>query len=106
MKNKLKSALTTNIKVLKGNFNNNTHEILDKERRLSALIESELRAELCKIKIFERLNNEKITPYFLKMARSSKQDESLDDLKDDQGNNFASEADRYDFVTNYYENIY
>ena len=81
MKNKCKSALTTNIKQLKASFNNNTHEILVLERRLSALNESELSSELCKLKNFERLNNEKITLYFLKRARSSKIDVSLDDLK-------------------------
>ena len=106
MKNKCKSALTTNIKQLKASFNNNTHEILVLERRLSALNESELRSELCKLKNFERLNNEKITPYFLKMARSSKIDVSLDDLKNEQGTNFDSEENMHEHVTSYYENIY
>ena len=55
---------------------------------------------------FERLNNEKITPYFLKMARSSKIDVSLDDLKNEQGNNFESEDNMHEHVTSYYENIY
>ena len=106
MKNKCKSALTTNKKQLKASFNNNTHEILVLERRLSALNESELRSELCKLKNFERLNNEKITPYFLKMARSSKIDVSLDDLKNEQGTNFDSEENRgYKVRSNFFEMI-
>ena len=106
MKNKSKSAMTTHIKVLKDNFNNNSHEILALERRLSALIESELRTELCKIKNFERLNNEKITLDFLKMARSSRQDECLEDLKNDAGDFFESEELTNEHIINYYESIY
>ena len=106
MKNKNKSVMTTHIKVLKENFNNNSHEILALGRRLSALIESELRTELCKIKKFERLNNEKITPYFLKIARSSWQDECLEDLKNDAGEFFESDELRNEHIINYYESIY
>ena len=106
MKNKIKTNLTTTIKGLKANFNTNTHEILALERRLSAIVESELRTELCKIKNFDRLNNEKITPYFLKIARSSKQDTCLEDLKNDDRAFFDSDETRSEYVTGYYENIY
>ena len=106
IKNKQKSELTTRIKALKENFNHNTVEILHFERRLSAMLESELRTELCKMKNFERLNNEKITPYFLKMARSSKRDECLEDLRDDGGVPFVSEEARSEYITSYFENIY
>ena len=66
------------------------------------MLESELRTELCKMKNFERLNNEKITPYFLKMARSSKRDECLEDLRDDGGVPFVSEAARSEYITSYF----
>ena len=105
-KNKTKVSLAGRIKTLKQNFRDNTHEILALERRLSALIESELCSELIKIKNFERLNNEKITPYFLKIAKSSQPDESLDDLKDENGQDFKLSENRHDHITNYYENIY
>ena len=85
MRNKLKVTLSTQIKALKEHFNNNVHDILILERRLSNIIETELRTELNKIKNFERLNNEKITPYFLKIAKSSKQDACLCDIKDNNG---------------------
>ena len=106
MKNKTKTTLARQIKILKKDFRNNTHNILALERRLSSLIESELRAELVKIKNFERLNNEKITPHFLKTARSSRPDISLDDLKDDNGNFFISQETKNEHITNYYQNIY
>ena len=105
-RNKLKATLTANIKNLKQSFNQNTVEILTLERRLSELTESELRNELLKIKNFERLNNEKITPYFLKTAKSSKPDASLDNLKNDLEQQFNSDEDRDEYITRYYENIY
>ena len=59
MKNKTKTILANRIKTLKTDFRNNTHTILALECRLSSLVKSELRAELVKIKNFERINNEK-----------------------------------------------
>ena len=105
-KNKLKTSLTNSIKNLKQNFINNKIEILALERRLSAITESELRSELLKIKNFERLNNEKITPYFLKIAKSSKPDDSLECLKNNQNQDFLSEDERSNHITEYYEDIY
>ena len=104
--NKLKTSLTSSIKILKQNFNANNLEILTLERRLSAITESELRSELLKLKNFERLNNEKITPHFLKIAKSSKPDDSLDSLCDDGGQHFTNDSDRSEHITSYYENIY
>ena len=106
MRNKLKVTLSTQIKALKDNFNNNVHDILILERRLSSIIETELRTELNKIKNFERLNNEKITPYFLKIAKSSKQDACLSDIKDNNGQHFGSDEERSKHITSYYEEIY
>ena len=40
------------------------------------------------------------------MASSSKIDVSLDDLKNEQGNNFESEENMHEHVTSYYKNIY
>ena len=105
-RNKLKTSMTNNIKNLKQDFNTNRVEILALERRLSAVIESELRYELSKIKNFERLNNEKITPYFLKIAKSSKPDDSLEGLKNNQSQEFLNDADRSEHITEYYEEIY
>ena len=106
MRNKLKVTLSTQIKALKENFNNNVHDILILERRLSSIIETELRTELNKIKNFERLNNEKITPYFLKIAKSSKQDACLSDIKDNNGQHFGSDEERSEHITSYCEEIY
>jgi hypothetical protein len=65
VKNKRKKNLTFELKELKTNYVANQAEIFRKEKELSILIESELKAELALIKGFERMNNEKITPHFL-----------------------------------------
>ena len=106
IRNKLKTTLTRHIKNLKQDFNNNTVEILALERRLSSIIEAELRTELLKIKNFERLNNEKITPVFLKIAKSSQSDDSLDSLLNEQSQPFNSKDDQNEHITGYYETIY
>jgi hypothetical protein len=69
IKNIQKSRLVKKIDNLKLNFNANAGEILRTERELDRIIELELREEVVKMKKFERLNNEKITPYFLSLAK-------------------------------------
>jgi hypothetical protein len=46
---------------------------------------------------FEQLNNEKITPYFLSLAKKPHHSESLLDVRRDNGENFdnAMERDTY-----------
>ena len=69
-------------------------------------MESELHSEILKLKNFERLNNEKITPDFLKIARSTRSDDSLDNLCNDNDQIFGNEEERSEYITEYYENIY
>jgi len=47
------------------------------------IIDLELKEELSSIKNFERLNDEKITPYFLKLAKTPETSESLTSIKDE-----------------------
>ena len=81
-------------------------EILALERRLSLITDAELRSELLKIKNFERLNNEKITPSFLKIAKSSQLEDNLDILRNEQNQTFTSKEDQNEHITGYYETIY
>ena len=62
---KKKNTLITELKNLKLEYSRN----LEKQRVLSDLLELELKEELSHIKAFERLNDEKITPHFLNMAK-------------------------------------
>jgi exonuclease III len=68
-KNFRKKVLRERIEQLKKNNLDNLDEIFRQERLLDQLIEEELRVELSKYKNFERLNQEKITPHFLNMAK-------------------------------------
>jgi hypothetical protein len=61
--------LDKRISTLKENFNANSGEILRLERELNNLIEQDLLEDILKMKHFDSLNNEKITPYFLSLAK-------------------------------------
>ena len=49
---------------------------------------------------------EKITPHFLKLAKYTKSDNKLCDIRDDNGHNFQDEEVLKEFVVSYYENLY
>jgi hypothetical protein len=63
-KNAEKKNLRDQIKLLKQDYLTNKDLIFDYESRLTTIIDLELKEELSSIKNFERLNDEKITPYF------------------------------------------
>jgi hypothetical protein len=69
IKNAKRNSLEKRISNLKLNFNANSGEILRVERELNNIVELDLREEILKMKHFESLNNEKITPYFLSLAK-------------------------------------
>jgi Reverse transcriptase (RNA-dependent DNA polymerase) len=99
--------LRERIEQLKKNNLDNLNEIFRQERILDQLIEEELRVELSKYKNFERLNQEKITPHFLNMAKlDSSQNVSLEIICDDTEQEFQNSEDRHEYVTNFYQNLY
>ncbi len=57
---------------LKRDFNANLGEILRTERELNKIMDDAMREEILKMRNFEQLNSEKITPYFLSLAKKSK----------------------------------
>ena len=59
----------------------NDRTILEKERKLSQIIELELKTELSNIRNFERLTDEKLTPYFVTMAKKALQQQTYAALK-------------------------
>ncbi len=70
------------------------------------MVDSELREELSLHRNFEKLNNEKITPYFMSLARQSCVDALLSDIRNDNGADFISSNERENFITNYYRELY
>ena len=47
-----------------------------------------------------------MTPHFLKLAKCTKADYKLCDIRDDNGHNFQDEEVLKEFVVSYYENLY
>ena len=101
-----KEKISKNLAELKRNFDQNTNEILRLERTLSDLAESEIKDELLHFKRFECLNNEKITPYFLKLAKNTKNESTLREVLREDGTDFTDDKERSDFIYSYYKEIY
>ena len=94
------------ISFLKENFDENTAQILAKERELSNLVESGLRDELLHYKKFETLNNERVTPYFMKLVKTKNVSDSIENLKKEDGSAFIDTNDLKQHVFDYYSSIY
>jgi hypothetical protein len=87
---------------LKKNYVTKAHEIFNIEREISEIQEQDLRDELSNYKQFERLNSEKITPYFMKLVKQSCAAYSLDGINYD-----TTEYNcRDDAITMFYEKLY
>ncbi len=106
IKNAKKNSLEKRISNLKLNFNANSGEILRVERELNNIVELDLREEILKMKHFESLNNEKITPYFLRLAKRPQNSENLSDINNDDGTPFDSREERSSYIKKFYERIY
>ena len=94
------------IQELKKNFRENVNNILDRERELAIILETQLKSELKHMKTFERLNNEKITPHFMALTKQSKSEQTLSDILNDDGTPFNSVPDLNKHITSFYKNLY
>ncbi len=70
------------------------------------IVEAELRDELLKMHNFEKLNDEKITPYFLSLAKHPHHAESLCDITSDNGTIFENRVDRGNYIKNHFADTY
>jgi exonuclease III len=107
--NKIKSSkrchIAKQLEELKLNFLNNENLILRLESELNSLAEADLRAKVENLKIFENLNSEKPTPLFLSLCKN-RNNESLGKIRSPEGDNFGSDQERYDYITNEFENLF
>jgi exonuclease III len=107
IKNFRKKILRDRIWNLKKNYSQNHEEISRQENILNNLVENELRDELTKYKVFERLNQEKITPYFMSLVKiDSTGTGNIDMICDDTGAAFESDTDRENYITDFYQQLY
>jgi exonuclease III len=102
----LKKELCSEIETLKQDYESNFQELSVLESRLNALLDLELKAEVENFRHFEILKNEKITPEFVKLAKSLNTDYSLDDICDDEGNVFSSNSARGKYIVDFFSKIY
>ncbi len=65
-----------------------------------------MRDELSLIKNFERLNNEKITPYFLNLAKKPSHSETVEQIAKDNGEVFNEKKDREKYIVDYFKKLY
>ncbi len=101
--NSKQNSLITEIKNLK---NVNAASIQRKERELSVLIELGLKKELENFKKFETLNDERITPHFMSLAKNMTKSETPTLIKDDNGSGFENLWDLGNYIEQYYKSIY
>jgi hypothetical protein len=69
-------------------------------------VDLELKDELALIKKFERLNDEKITPYFLKLAKTPESGSTLSEIKNNDDQIFENQKERHSYMTGFYRDLY
>jgi hypothetical protein len=104
--NKNRSALLKKIDALKSEGVNFDNRLLELESLLNKQLDLELRAEIENLSSYEYLNDEKITPYFVSLAKNNKATASTDTICDDNGNAFINAADRNEYVREFYAKLY
>jgi len=65
-----------------------------------------LKNRLRDLKIFECLNAEKACPSFLDIAKKSKTEATIEDIKKDDGTDFENNNDRHEHIRTFYSNLY
>jgi len=100
------NKLTEDLNGWKKNYSQNVNRIQLGERELANIIESELKVELEHMRVFDRLNSEKITPHFMALAKKSGADEDLTDIKDDNNADFTGPKEQETHITNFYKELY
>jgi hypothetical protein len=106
LRSEKKTSLISRLSVLKSDYEKNSILIKDLEAELNSFQDEEMKAELEKFRHFDVVNSEKITPEFLKLARSVNTDFSLRDVRGDNGVPFESEKARNSYILKYFADIY
>jgi hypothetical protein len=104
--NRRRVLLSKRLLGLKSDYVGNKYEILELEQRLADLNEQEVREELQNMQIFDRLTSEKMTPYFLNLAKSGKKGDSTLIIRSNTGENFVDPCANHDYITGTFEDLY
>ena len=101
-----KSKLIKDLNELKSNYEENANEIYALENVLNELVHKNIQAKVKSMKIFECLNAEKPTPMFLNLAKKTKSNQKLENIKKPDGTVFSTNSERNDYIVNYYSELY
>ena len=102
MKKKYREGILGEIKAEKENSNGLlTDNLMNLEKTLDSLNNEDLRREVEKSAAFDLINNEKITPVFLKLAKCNNSEARLSDICDNNGRRFIDAESRNRFIVDY-----
>jgi hypothetical protein len=97
-----KEELMKKIESLKPDYERNQVQIVKLEKKLETIVDTELRGKLLEIKSFECLHAEKATTHFLNIAKKTASSETLESIKNENGDDFANTEDRNTYITNFF----
>ena len=98
--------LKKQLNVLKEDYLANGNEISALESELTSLLDFNMRSELAESRKFEQLNSEKITPYFISLARCTKTEATLEQITREDGTDFENPTERDDYIVKSFEDLY
>ena len=105
---KKKTELIDTLNGLKTDFilwQDDPKKISDIEKKLETISDEEISSKLSSSPIFEKLNNEKMSPLFLRLSKISSSEAKLADIVNN-GLDFPNENERNIFIHDYYKNLY
>ena len=89
-----------------GGFTAHDLEKINKaEKKLVQLSDEEISEKLASSPLFEHINNEKMSPSFLKLAKISDSEAKLSDICH-EGTEFTCDSDRNNYIYEYYKLLY
>ena len=88
------------------NFEDNHLEIFKIEKELTAIKETQIRDQMADMKVFEHLNAERASQHFLDLAKATKNEAELSDIRDAEGNVILEAKMLQDHITNFYRSLY
>ena len=98
--------LTEEKNTLSLNFVDNHLEIFRIEKELTAIKETQIRDQMSNMKIFEHLNAERASQHFLDLAKATKNEADLGDIRDAHGNVILEAKQLNEHITNFYRSLY
>jgi Reverse transcriptase (RNA-dependent DNA polymerase) len=99
-----RKTLLEKLNILK--LDNRTEEADIIECQLTRLSELEIRNKLESSNLFVHLNNEKMSPHFLNLAKININEGSLKQICNDTGTKFVDDASRREFILSFYTKLY